>query len=143
MRSTGIVEHLQDVRLFRGLTKAQLQKIAKVTQIRQTRAGDVIVREGTYRSGGGPGFFLIGEGKAEVTVRRKKVGTLSAGDTFGEMSLLDGRPRSATVTAKTPMTLYRIRSWDFLKLVKAEPSVALGLLKTLASWLRNAEKNRL
>lgn len=142
MRSSNIVEHLHGVRLFRGLTRAQLQKVARVTRVQEARAGEVIVREGTYRSGGGPAFFLIGDGKADVSVRKRKVGTLSAGDTFGEMSLLDGHPRSATITAKTAMTLYRIRSWDFLKLVKAEPTVAVGLLKTLAAWLRKAEKDK-
>lgn len=140
MRSTNVVEALHGVRLFRGLTRTQLQKIARVTREQQARAGEVVVREGTYRSGGGPAFFLIGEGRAEVTVRRKKVGTLGPGDTFGEMSLLDGKPRSASVTAKTAMTLYRIRSWDFLKIVKAEPTVAINLLKTMASWLREKDK---
>ena len=142
MKRSEIAAHLAHVPLFRGLSAAQLGKIARVADVQQVRAGEVIVREGTFRSGSGPAFFLIGSGTAEVTIKRKKVSTLKKGETFGEMSLLDGEPRSATVTAKTDMTLYRILSWHFTKLVKSEPAVALGLLKTLAQRLRAVEKKQ-
>lgn len=140
MKKSEIVEHLSTVPLFRELSSAHLAKIARVTDIKTAREGESLVREGTYRSGSGPAFFLIVEGKADVTIKRKKVATLKAGDTFGEMSLLDGQPRSATVTATTDMTLFRILGWHFTKLVKSEPGVALGLLKTMAQRLRAVEK---
>lgn len=143
MKRSDIVQHLAHVPLFRGLTPAQVGKIARVTDALEADKGDVIVREGTFRSGSGPAFFLIAEGSADVTIKGKKVTTLKKGETFGEMSLLDGEPRSATVTAKTDMVLYRIMSWHFTKLVKSEPAVALGLLKTLAKRLRAIEKKKL
>lgn len=143
MKRSDIVEQLAHVPLFRGLTPAQVGKIARVTDALEADKGDVIVREGTFRSGSGPAFFLIAEGSADVTIKGKKVTTLKKGETFGEMSLLDGEPRSATVTAKTDMALYRIMSWHFTKLVKSEPAVALGLLKTLAQRLRAIEKKKL
>lgn len=143
MKRSEIVEQLAHVPLFRGLTPAQVGKIARVTDMREANKGDVIVREGSFRSGSGPAFFLIAEGTADVTIKGKKVSTLKKGETFGEMSLLDGEPRSATVTAKTDMVLYRIMAWHFTKMVKSEPSVALGLLKTLAQRLRAIEKKKL
>lgn len=131
---------LAQVPLFRELSRAQLGKIARVTDVREVPAGRPVVEERTYRSGGGPAFFLIVEGEADVTIRGKRVGRLKAGESFGEMSLLDGKPRSATVKAKTPLVLYRILSWHFLALVRKEPSVAISLLKTVAARLRAMEE---
>lgn len=127
---------LAQASLFRELSGAQLAKIARVTDVREVPKGRKVVEERTYRSGGGPAFFLIVEGEADVSVRGKKVGSLGPGESFGEMSLLDGKPRSATVTARTPLVVYRVLSWHFHALVKKEPSVALALLKTVAARLR-------
>ena len=131
---------LAQVPLFREMSRAQLSKVARVTDVREVPAVRSVVQERTYRSGGGPAFYLIVEGEADVTIRGKRVGHLRPGDSFGEMSLLDGKPRSATVTARKPLVLYRILSWHFHALVRKEPSVALGLLKTVASRLRLAEE---
>lgn len=139
MRKSEIVELLEQVKLFRDLNRVQLGKIAHVTDVREIRAGTVIVREGTFRSGGGPAFFVLADGTAEVSLRKKKIATLKPGASFGEMTLLDGKPRSATVTAKTDIVLYRILAWHFNKLLKSEPTVALALLKTLAERLRKLE----
>ncbi|MFN2642865.1 MAG: cyclic nucleotide-binding domain-containing protein [Actinomycetota bacterium] len=105
-------------------------------------AGRDIVRERQYRDGGGASFFLILEGKADVTLRGKRLARLKDGDSFGEMSLLDDKPRSATVTAATDVVLYRIRSLDFQRLVKTEPAIAVALLKSLAGKLRATEQPR-
>ncbi|MHB8512773.1 MAG: cyclic nucleotide-binding domain-containing protein [Actinomycetota bacterium] len=143
MKTADIVEMLEQVKLFRGLNRSQLAKVARVTDVRKARAGEKVVREGTFRSGGGPAFFMIAEGTADVIVRGKKVATLHEGDSFGEMTLLDGQARSATVTAKTDMILYRLLAWHFTKLIKSEPAVAIALLKTLAERLRKAEKTKI
>jgi CRP/FNR family transcriptional regulator/CRP/FNR family cyclic AMP-dependent transcriptional regulator len=137
---TKRVNYLKTVPLFRDLSRPQLQKIARVADLVDVSAGRSVVEEGTYRAGGGPAFFVIADGEADVLVSRRRVATLRAGESFGEMSLLDGKPRSATVKAKTRLSLYRIRSWDFHKLVKSEPGIALGLLKTVAGRLRDVEE---
>lgn len=141
-RPKADVDHLATVSIFRDMTQTQLRKVARLTDVVEVPAGRTIIQEGTYRSGGGPAFYLVVEGEADVTVRRRKVGRLRPGATFGEMSLLDGRPRSATVKARTPMVLYRILSWHFHRLVRSEPSVALCLLKTVAARLRKMEGPR-
>lgn len=138
---TKKVNHLKTVSLFRELSGTQLQKIARVADAYDVSVGKIVVEEGTYRAGGGPAFFVIAEGEAEVLIGRRRVAKLKAGDSFGEMSLLDGKPRSATVKATRPLSLYRIRSWDFHKLVKSEPTIAVGLLKNLAGRLRALEKS--
>ncbi len=141
MRSKEVVELLSQVKLFRGLKPAQIAKVARVTDVREARAGEIIVREGTFRSGSGPAFFVIAEGKADVTVRRKVVATLKPGDTFGEMSLLDGGPRSATVTTTTDVRTLALTPWAFISLVERSPSIAKKLLIELSKRLRSLEKS--
>jgi len=136
------IENLSSVELFRELNRAQLTKIARMTDDIDVSEGREIVREKTFRESGGASFFLIVDGLAEVWTRGRKVARLNPGDTFGEMSLLTGRPRTATVRASTDMQLYRIRSWHFQRLVKSEPAIALGLLRNLAERLRVAEENQ-
>jgi CRP-like cAMP-binding protein len=136
------VDQLRTVELFHALTAAQLQRVARVADEIALPAGRKVVEERTYRDSGGASFYLILQGKADVTARGKRLARLRDGDTFGEMSLLDGKPRSATVTAATDLRLYRIRSWDFQRLVKTEPAIALGLLKTLAGRLRDMEAKK-
>lgn len=131
-------DELAQVPLFRGLSRAQLTKVARVADERRVRAGRAVIEERTYRSGGGsPAFYLIIAGEADVTVRARRVNRLRAGDSFGELTLLDGKPRSATIRARTDLELYRIRAWDFHSLVRSEPAIALGLLKVLAGRLRD------
>jgi CRP-like cAMP-binding protein len=139
-RAKASIDYLASVTLFRDLSQAQLRKVARLTDVVEVSPGRTVLREGTYRSSGGPAFFLVVDGEADVTIRRRNVGRLRPGQSFGEMSLLDGKPRAATVTARTPMLLYRIRSWDFHALVRREPTVALCLLKTVAARLRKAEE---
>lgn len=138
-RSVPKVERLRMVPLFRDLTGTHLQKVARAVEEVSVPSGRKVVQERSFRESGGAAFFLILEGSADVTVRGKRIARLRAGDSFGELSLLDGKARSATVTATGPLTLYRIRSWDFRDLVKSEPSIALGLLQTLADRLRKLE----
>lgn len=139
---TQIVDSLRQVELFRNLNRSQLAKIARVSDEISVPEGREIVREKTFRESGGASFFLIVDGRAEVVTSGRKVARLNAGDSFGELSLLDGKPRMATVRALTRMELLRIRSWHFQKLVKSEPAIAVALLRHLAERLRSVEETQ-
>ncbi len=101
------------------------------------KAGSTIVAEGTT----GVGFFLILEGKAEVRKKGKLLATLSKGQFFGEMSLIDDLPRSADVIALQPTKCWAITSWSFASLIKVRPELALGMLKEVVKRLRAAQSS--
>jgi CRP/FNR family transcriptional regulator, cyclic AMP receptor protein len=101
------------------------------------KAGDAIVNEGTM----GVGFFLILDGKAEVRKGSKVLATLSKGQFFGEMSLIDDQPRSADVVALQPTKCWAITSWAFSALLKTHPEMALGMLKETVKRLRAAQNS--
>jgi CRP-like cAMP-binding protein len=90
---------------------------------------------------GAPGdeFFLILDGSARVEVSPRKRSRLKPGEYFGEMSLLDGGPRSASVIAETPLRLLVIKRRDFSTLLREAPELTQSLLATLSRRLRHAE----
>ena len=94
---------------------------------------------------GKPGheFFLIEDGTAEVRRKNRKVATLGRGQFFGELSLLDRGPRSATVVADTDMTLVVLGQREFLGVIDEVPSMAHKLLAALAGRLREADSRAL
>jgi CRP-like cAMP-binding protein len=131
-----MVEHLGGVPIFEGCSKKELQTIARQVREISHDAGYVIATEGDP----GAGLFVIADGEADVTIGGKKVNHLKAGDFFGEMALLDGGPRTATVTATTAITLYALTEWVFRGLLAEHPSIAMRTLETMASRLRGATK---
>lgn len=131
-KATG--DLLASVPLFQGLTRKELREILACSKMIEFRPGRDIVTEGRQ----GIGFHLILEGRAKVTVGGWQRATLGAGDYFGEMSLLDGSPRSATVTAETPLRTLALPSWDFQAIVKKNPSIAVKLLSEMTRRLRAA-----
>ena len=131
---TEILELLADVSLFAGCSKKELSEVASIGKVVPHGEGDVIAREGER----GLGFFLIVDGTADVTIGGRKKTTLSRGDFFGEVSLLDEGPRSATVAAAGPMTLFGVPSWGFKDLIERHPTIALKMLETVAARVRSA-----
>jgi CRP-like cAMP-binding protein len=131
-----MVEHLGGVPIFEGCSKKDLQTIARQVREITHEAGYVIATEGDP----GAGLFVIADGEADVTIGGKKVNHLEPGDFFGEMALLDGGPRTATVTATTAITLYALTEWVFRGLLAEHPSIAMRTLETMASRLRGATK---
>jgi CRP-like cAMP-binding protein len=127
---------LSAVPLFAGLSRRELASLADSAKEVRHRAGTVLAREGEV----GLGFFLIAEGTAMVTVNGRPRRRLGPGDWFGEISLLDQGPRTATVTAETPITLLGITSWVFRRLVQDNPGVAMKMLRVMASRLRAASR---
>ena len=122
------VARLAKVPLFSDCSQRDLQTIARVVREIPHRAGTVIAVEGDP----GVGLFVILDGGG-----RKKA-TLGPGDFFGEIALLDGGPRTATVTAKTDVNLLGLTEWVFRGLMTEHPSIALKTLQQMAARLRSA-----
>ena len=138
MANKQAVQMLSSVPLFSECSKKELQAIAQSAKEVERKAGSTLVKEGDT----GLGFFLITDGSAEVTVQGKKRGKLGPGDFFGEISLLDESPRSATVTAETPVRMLGLTGWSFKRVIQHNPSIATKLLKVMATRLRsNATEN--
>jgi CRP/FNR family cyclic AMP-dependent transcriptional regulator len=131
-----IVQALGQTDLFRGLNKKHLTSIASQARLVHHQAGKDITEQG----GGAAGFHLIKDGKASVHVSGHDRPELGPGDYFGEISMIDGLPRSATVHAETEMTTISIPSWSFHPILDEEPEVAKVLLKVLCARLRSAER---
>lgn len=92
----------------------------------------VIARQGEV----GTGFFLVASGSVRVVRDGATIATIGPGDFFGELSVLDGRPRVAQVIANEPTTCLALATWDFEAVVMEQPSVALAILRGLAGRLR-------
>jgi CRP/FNR family cyclic AMP-dependent transcriptional regulator len=129
---------LEEVSLFEGLSKHHLRRIAKLARIRRFASGSVMVRAGDA----GTSFFIMLEGTARVLPVSGRTRRLSAGDSFGEMALLDGAPRSADVVADGAVLALTIGRSSFGKLLRKEPALTQALLRTLAARLRTAERPR-
>lgn len=126
---------LAEVPLFEGVPKRHLRRIAKLARIRRFASGSVLVRTGDP----GRSFYVLLDGEAKVVRAGAKSVRLGAGDYFGEMALLDDAPRSADVVAEGEVLALTIDRAGFTKLLRAEPALALTLLRTLAARLRAAE----
>lgn len=131
-----MVKQLSQVPLFSGCSRRDLQTIARVVKDIDHAAGTVIAREGEP----GVGLFVIVEGTADVTIGDKRKATLGPGDFFGEIALLDGGPRTATVTATSDVQLLGLTEWAFRGLMAEHPSIAVKTLQQMAARLRNATK---
>jgi CRP/FNR family transcriptional regulator, cyclic AMP receptor protein len=123
--------------LFGSLSKRSMAKVAAAARVVRHAAGEELTTEGA----GGVAFHLITDGTASVSVRGAARRTLGPGEYFGEISLIDGKPRSATVTAETPLTTLSLVSWEFAPLLDEEPDVTKGLLLALCERLRSSEQS--
>ena len=126
---------LAATKLFGSVKPRALAKIAGMATVVQHGAGKELASEGRD----GVGFHLILEGQAAVTVRGV-AGPRWAGGLFGEISLIDGKPRSASVVAETPLTTISLVSWNFAPLLDEEPEVTKALLFALCDRLRTSEQ---
>jgi len=121
--------------LFRACSAAQLRTIRKAVEEATVPEGRVLCEEGTL----GREFFFIVEGTASVRRNGRKVATLSPGQYFGELSLLDRKPRSATVVSETPMTLLVLEQRRFNGLLDDMPTLSHKLLVAMSQRLRDAD----
>jgi len=133
----SVVEALGKTDLFSSLSKRALKRLASEAEVVNHAAGKEITEQG----GGAVGFHLITSGIASVTVNEAERPNLGPGDYFGEISLIDGKPRSATVTAETDLSTISLVSWVFRPILEEEPEIARGLLKVLCARLRAVEQS--
>ncbi len=127
---------LQEIPLFAGVPRRQVRKIASLTSESRFRPGTAIVKAGDR----GSDFFVVLEGTASV-VRPHGLPSISIGpgSYFGEIALIDGDVRSATVLAETDVLCLRLSRAPFLRMLKQEPEIALALLRQLAGRVRELQ----
>lgn len=128
-------EHLARTDLFAGLSKRQLKKVAERSETVQHRAGRKIAAEGL----GALAFHLIVSGEAAVSKDGQQLRTLGAGDYFGEISIIDGKPRSVTVETVSEVTTLVVPYQVFQDLLDSDATFARALLTLLCRRLREAE----
>jgi CRP-like cAMP-binding protein len=126
---------LAEIPLFNGLSGRDLRRIAALATIRRFHEQTEIIRAGEP----GDAMYVVLDGSVTVHRRGLRRVELGMGSVFGEMSLLDGGPRSASVYASEPVTCLRIARPRFAKLLRAEPGIAIALLEELAARLRAAQ----
>ena len=135
-------EFFHGVGLFRYLTDIQLERLAGLAVDVSLPEGNIIMDNDTA-----DGLYIIKSGMAKVTKSAADTAGVEAvlailreGNSFGEISLIDGLPRSANVTAMGPMECYFLPRNSFMLAVKEAPEIALGMLPALASMVRSADQ---
>ena len=128
--------HLGVLPLFASCSRKDLQKIARVSDQISVEQGRTLVEEGTF----GHEAYLIVDGTAKVTRKGADVAELGPGDHFGELALFDGGPRTATVTATSPMELLVLGQRELAGVVDDVPGLAGRLLASLAGRIRTLDE---
>jgi len=126
-------ELLSAARLFDGVDADGMDRIAAVAVQVDFPSDHVVARQGDI----GTGFFVVVDGGARVVRGGETIATLGPGDFFGELSVLDGKPRNAQVVTTAPTTCLALATWDFEAVLLAEPKVSLAILRGLAARLRD------
>jgi CRP/FNR family cyclic AMP-dependent transcriptional regulator len=129
------VELLAQMPLFSQCSRRELGLVAALTVPAEIKNGAVLTREGAS----GDLAYVIARGRAEVNRNGRTLAMLGPGDVVGELSLIDGEPRSATVRARTDMAVLEIDGRDLRRLLKRAPSVVRKLLEALSQRLRDTD----
>jgi CRP/FNR family cyclic AMP-dependent transcriptional regulator len=132
----ALVDLLRSSRLFDELTRKEVLALIDSAKEVDHRQGRMIVVEGQP----GVGFHLLLEGTAIVSRNGRKLRTLGPGETFGDIAVIDGGPRSASVQAETQLRTLSLPPWEFKPLLMEHPKIAYKLLVKLCMLLREAEK---
>jgi CRP-like cAMP-binding protein len=122
---------LEQVPLFSDLDRRDLEQIAGSMKQRRFSPGETVAAEGEQ----GVGFFVIENGTARVTVGGEDRRMLGPGDYFGEVALISGADRTATVTADGELVCWGMTSWSFRPIVESNASIAWKLLQAMAKML--------
>ena len=125
------VELIRRVPLFAHCSRRELAEVASLADELDLREGKVLIREGQR----GREFFVLIEGEADVHQKGRKIATMKAGDFFGEIALVANSPRTATVTATTPVRVLVVTERSFKSLLEHSPEIQRKALKALAERL--------
>lgn len=136
LRQDDKIIYLEKVPIFQDCSRRQLRHVAKIAEVVEQPAGAILTRAGEP----GATFLMIVDGAARAEVSADRQVRLGPGGYFGEMSLLDGEPRSATVVAETPVRLLVIDRRHFWTLLAEVPRLTQSLLVTLSRRVRQAEQ---
>jgi CRP/FNR family transcriptional regulator, cyclic AMP receptor protein len=132
------LEVVQRVPLFADLSPQELEQIALLFKESDFEVGTTILQEGSN----GAAFYVIEAGEATVSIHGTPHSTLTAGDYFGEIALLDKGPRMATITAATRLDCWCLTASDFRALVEANGVIGWKLLQQMAMILRDEREFR-
>ncbi|MDY0088004.1 MAG: cyclic nucleotide-binding domain-containing protein [Coriobacteriia bacterium] len=131
----GYEQILARVPLFARCTPDELASLTALALVNEFSAEQIIVTQNTP----GTAFYVILEGHVEVVRDGESISTLGPGEFFGEMSLMDSAPRSATIRAAEPTRCMMLSSWDFRAALERHPTIAVKLLEVLTQRLRAAD----
>jgi CRP-like cAMP-binding protein len=132
------VATLKRTPLFRELSRKELEQLAKASEDMEFPAGKVLCRQGDV----GREFFAIVEGEVEVTRSGETIEPTGGGDFFGEIALIEKVPRTATVTAKTPLRAFVLTRQAFQHLLDANPEIERKVLRALAKRVASLAETR-
>lgn len=132
----GWLPVLSRVPLFQSLSKRHVRRVGHLAEMKRFKQGSQVVRAGAR----GDALYVILDGSAQVETPAGHTRKLSEGDHFGELALLDGAPRAATVTAIGSLATARISRTAFLKLLKDEPAIGVGLAHGLVAIVRDLQE---
>jgi CRP/FNR family cyclic AMP-dependent transcriptional regulator len=122
---------------FKGLSRGDLLQLAKITEDLEVDEGRALTREGQS----GSEFFVIIDGEVGVSKDGKEIRTLGPGDFFGEIALLEDTPRTATVTAKTPLRFFVLTRQAFRSLLAHQPELEQKVLAALKERVQATSEN--
>jgi CRP-like cAMP-binding protein len=131
LRKNAKIELIKHVPLFERLSKRELEEIASLADELDLPAGRTLTKEGAT----GREFVVLAEGEADVKKSGRTINRLGAGDFLGELALVTGRPRTATVTTTSDARLLVITSSAFRRLMRDMPSIQAKVLDAVASRL--------
>jgi len=134
-RIDEFLEYYRRVPLFAACSKKDLRMVAAHAEKVHAEAGRALTTEGES----GREFFMVVEGNGVVTRNGRRVGKVGPGDAFGELALLDGGIRNATVVAQTPMELLVLTRPSFVKMLDDAPGFATALLRGVARRLQDSD----
>ncbi|HUJ91866.1 MAG TPA: cyclic nucleotide-binding domain-containing protein [Gaiellaceae bacterium] len=131
LRKDAKLELLRRVPLFDRCSKGELQQIAGLADELEVPAGRELTKEGRA----GYEFVVLVEGVADVRRKGRRVNVLYAGDFLGEIALITGTPRTATVTTTVPSRVLVVTARDFRRLLRDTPAIQMKVLEALAARL--------